>query len=276
MHHFLASILIFSVFAITNALDAKDVGLYHNKAFELLGAKYETTAPTSKVDVMANIADILSSFCEDPALELQLDSNCKKKAYEMTMKGFHKNEKGPQKIDFPFDYDPTLRRSLEMIEPTLSELDENNFDEVLNTLTEIQNEIISAEDVNQVHKVVAISGSSIAIESLKLWYGAFTEPNHYLHNFISPQKQRHRNLQSLTITLDFSRINAIVNADVSGALRGAFESLALIPFLVFYPPAFPLIALYTGTIASAAEGANGAATDDTTDGTDNRDTANGN
>lgn len=254
-------LLLFACSVVTHALDAHEVGLYHTKAFELLGEKYATTGPNNKLDVMSDTADVLSSFCEDPVLELKLDFDCKSKVDEMITKILHANGKKPQTIEFPADFDPLLRMNLEMIKTTLSRLDENNFDDVLQSLTNIHNDLSNMENVDEAHKLIAISGSSIAIESLKLWHGAFTDSNHYLRNLVSYRQQNRRNLQ--TVEIEFGPIMDVVNADVTGAVTGTFDTFFSLPFLIFSPPMFPLMALYFGIIASAnaasdsGEGADG-------------------
>ena len=266
------TILLLLACSVTNALEAHDVGFYHTKAFELLGEKYATTGPRDELDVMSDIADVLNSFCEDPMLELKLDFDCETKVYEMTEKMFHVEEKQPQVVGFPSDFDPHLRKNLEMIQPALSRLDENNFDEVLNSLTKIHNEILNSEQSNEAHKLIAISGSSIAIESLKLWHGAFTEPKHFLRNLISYRQQNDRELQSVgdiidgviegigdvvedviegIENIDWGVINHVVNSDVVGAIGGTFNTVLEIPFIIISPPLIPIMALYFGVLASA-------------------------
>merc|ERR1712071_164733 len=88
-------------------LSPKDVGAYHTDAFEKLGALYKEKLPKSKLDAIADISNIMSSYC---AVD---DHECKVYAYKTALEHFHSRPKnGLPKVSYPDDFDLKAKASI--------------------------------------------------------------------------------------------------------------------------------------------------------------------
>lgn len=234
-----------SLIASTQAMEAHEIGDYHTQVFDMLGERYAVSKPESTLDVMMDVSEILASFCPKE------DEGCESRAHALTLQGFHAAQNGPLEIDYPEDFDPKLKQHIDNIYSTIDLLDQDNLNEIVDTLTEIHENIKNADVENELHKVVAIGGSSIAIESTKLWHETFTNPNHPLHGVVVDPKGQNRNLQTIAININLDVVFDIIKNDITGAIFGTIQGIVLFPFIVVSAPVLPLVMFFYGTIASA-------------------------
>jgi len=155
-------------------LKPEDAGLLHTAAFEDLARLHKDGLPDSELDLMSDISEIMAEYCDSD------DSFCKNLAYENTLKAFHVGQR-PTEIEYPSDYHPELRTSIDDVFKTMKQIDYDNLDEIVDTLEEIANEMNDIEDVNELHLTGALAAASVAKESIKLWHNVYiTSKNHPL------------------------------------------------------------------------------------------------
>ena len=73
-----------------------------------------------------------------------------------------------------------MRVKLEEVFAVLPMLDENNLDDVLQTMEAKEADIETMSDVNALSKFMALSLVSVAMESTKLWHGIFFDEKNAL------------------------------------------------------------------------------------------------
>jgi len=223
-------------------LKPEDAGLLHTAAFEDLARLHKDGLPDSELDLMSDISEIMAEYCDSD------DSFCKNLAYENTLKAFHVGQR-PTEIEYPSDYHPELRTSIDDVFKTMKQIDYDNLDEIVDTLEEIANEMNDIEDVNELHLTGALAAASVAKESIKLWHNVYiTSKNHplsYLKSDHSRKLQRRRPLQTLfkvaeadTNGVLYHGIN-MYNAIGTGSAQAlvSFISVAIVTISYFAIPA---------------------------------------
>jgi hypothetical protein len=151
---------------------ANAVGQAHTDAFEMLSEKYSDPLqrPESQDEMLKELSEIMASFCDhEPTKE-----SCQKIArnYQVFL-----NSNG----EYPEDFDENLLVLLDDIYTTLNNLQEDNVEEVLEKLNVLETKMNDVE-ADPVHKVIAMSGASVAIESTKLWTKVYTDSSHPLYH----------------------------------------------------------------------------------------------
>ena len=73
-----------------------------------------------------------------------------------------------------------MRVKLEEVFAVLPMLDENNLDDVLQTMEATEADIEAMSDVNALSKFLALSSVSVAMESTKLWHDVFFDERNAL------------------------------------------------------------------------------------------------
>jgi len=197
-------------------LKPEDAGLLHTAAFEDLARLHKDGLPDSELDLMSDISEIMAEYCDSD------DSFCKNLAYENTLKAFHVGQR-PTEIEYPSDYHPELRTSIDDVFKTMKQIDYDNLDEIVDTLEEIANEMNDIEDVNELHLTGALAAASVAKESIKLWHNVYiTSKNHPLTSLKSDHS---RKLQAELPTNEdafgpLTVVYEVVSADIKSALDG--------------------------------------------------------
>ena len=228
------------------------MGRYHTDAFDKLARIYSRKKPRSKIDMMMDLSKIVSSYCDEG------DSECLSNVYRSIIKEFHLAQNGPRKVDFPEDFDPKLEKLMKDVDSTLDLLNgegdgdsDHDFEEVVEKLTTLQNEIRNTAVSNDTHKIAALCGASVAIESAKMWheaYGDVDHPLYGLHDVVyysnsgsrndedesDGAKGRMRRTRGRKLQLNLSPSD-IVRADTNGAVAGVFETIADAPLSVLRP-----------------------------------------
>jgi len=247
-------LLLGGFFSTIQALEPEEVGAFHTKAFEELGAKYASNRPKSRIDVMADMSNILSAFCHTE------DAECESRIHAITLKGFHSAQSGSPIVEYPEDFEQELIEHLDAIHDTINLLQHDNLHDIVTTLTQLHDAIRNMENVNQSYKDIAVGASSIAIESTKLWHDTFTKPDHNLHSLIAEHHKETRKLQDVTnetvIVVNLGIIPRIISADILGAVNGTLNAFFEVPFFFLAPYLLPFMLLYYGTIASTASSFN--------------------
>jgi len=164
------------LFAISGLLP-RDVGAYHTDAFERLGEIYKSEKPKSKLDTMIDISNILSNYCGEGNHE------CVANAHKATLQQFHAAEQKNTEISYPQNFDETAKKSMELILAIVNDVNENNYDETIGSLSQIREDLENMED-KQGHLAGAIATASVAIESTALWHSVLTNPEHNLHETV--------------------------------------------------------------------------------------------
>jgi len=248
----LVAVLLVSTLANIKALAPEDIGEHHTLIFNLLGEKYATEKPQNKLGIMSDVRNLFETHYNEDFLDGQAIYN-----HNVEMKEFQSIL--GKDVEYPEDFDLELKEHLHKMRSTLTLLGDENLDDILNRLTEIHEDIVDATNVNELYKTIAIGGSSIAVESLKLWYETFTNIDHPLHSLIvSPEDSANheRGLQG-TITIDIpygsfvEAVADIVVADVDGAMGGTLELLNDNPGLIFAVPLLPFVLIFYAIFGSA-------------------------
>lgn len=196
-------------------LEPRDVGAYHTDAFEKLGKIYRSNKPNSKLDTMINISNILSNYCGVG------DHACQADAHKTTLEQFYVAEQQRTETIYPKDFDETAQKSMELVLAIVRDVNENNVEESIVSLSQILEDLESMED-RQGHLAGAIATASIAIESTTLWHNVLTNPEHDLHETVTDtlELRRHGDRRAQLYVVDSARI---IEADVLAAVS-AFVS----------------------------------------------------
>jgi len=197
-------------------LTPRDVGAYHTDAFEKLGQIYRSNKPKSKLDTMINISNILSSYCGVG------DHRCKANAHKTTLEQFYAAEQKRAETIYPSNFDETAQKSMELVLAIVRDVNENNFEESVMSLSQIREDLENMEDGNG-HLAGAIATASIAIESTTLWHGVLTNPEHNLHETVTNTLELGRNGDRRTqlFVVDSAKI---IEADVTATVAAFVSS----------------------------------------------------
>jgi len=218
-----------------------DVGTYHTLALERLGEKYEQKLPKNHDEVIEDLSEIVSSFCENGDLScVDFTRNLIYNEYHSVMKG------NKREMNIPRGFHPLLAEKLDIMASSIFQLNEYNVDEIVHSLTTLKEQAEALQSVDEVHKAATLAALSVAIESSKLWHSVYFDEDHPLHfeekfksNELELFDNGHRHTQSeLVVTIDAS----VICADVCGVWNMTIKT-------VFAEPKF--FALITGLFAVA-------------------------
>ena len=169
----------------------------------------------------------------------------------------------PTAINYPENFDVNLKDSIDKTLSTVNELNELNVDEIVEQLKQIQDDLEGFDvDVDlEAYRTLSLAGVSVAIESTKLWHSVVYDAEHDLHEVVV--SGGHRNLQLLS-DLEFPKpdLVTIINADIAGAIDGAFQVLSQ-NASVFFMPTDLIGQTFLYAIAGSAKGALASATNST-------------
>jgi len=205
-------------------LSPRIVGAIHQDAFEKLGQKYSIEKPISPIDVIVDIVNIVSPYCQKG------DSTCVSNIYETAVHEFHSSQNGRDNFLYPDSLDIEVRILLDELFSVVDSIDENNLDEVVNTLTMIEDELENLVDVDERSQLAGLASASVAIESSKLWHEAVSDTIHPLHDMIGyfSDEGATRKMQSSALdssTIDKWPISKLVRPDVEAALASGMSLL---------------------------------------------------
>ena len=178
-----------------------------------------------------DMIDIVSTYCETEA--------CIKSVHQSAFSHFN-FQVTHMRDAYPNDLDPAVKNHLESIESTILLLgDTDDAEEVVETLTELQNGLRESSDINESDKNLGLAAGSIAIESTKQWTTVLNDPDHPLNAVdgigMRPGHQFHRNLQ-FTFGVDLEALFQAANITKTHLII-FFDVLALVMFLGFPIPA---------------------------------------
>lgn len=221
---------MFSSLIASRSLTAADVGAMHTDAFRRLGELYENKSEPTKLELIADVAEIAASYCPSD------DAGCVAKAYESTLKTFSA-PKNVQEPKYPANYDEELKAHMETFYSALRSNKGKSLDEMVEELEDIRANIEDLENVNEEYKHASLAGVSVGIESAKLWHEVVNDPEHGLHNVNGGR----RKAQSITVQLNeidwldifgipgcgFNGVinNSVVEADAVAATNTATETV---------------------------------------------------
>lgn len=191
----------------------------------MLAKLYSKEKPNNRTEMMLDSSDILTTlFCSNG------DTDCHADMLQVSRKQFHDANDNvlPGDIYYPNNFDSKLMEFMNEMEYIVNGVTLDNVDDVLEQLNTIQSDIESL-DVNAAlniradHKVLALSGLSVAKESVALWNKVYSDPSHPLHGVHDPSyyfdKTKHghgRKLQNLDLV-------AIIMADIRAALNSGTD-----------------------------------------------------
>jgi len=224
-------------------INPEKVGELHNEAFEKLSNKYSERLPESEFDLMSNVGEVMaSSFCPNQ------DSFCDSFVYKTTMDEFYSGNTGNnQEIKYPEGFNKDIKELLTVTESTIVNMNADNFEEVINELTVVMDDLQSMENVPSDQQAMAIASVSVAKGSSELWFNAYTDPNHKMHgamtekvNKVAHEMNRRRRLDEteavIVVEIEgrywdgiLQLIVGSVLADYFGMIRGGLTVLELIP-----------------------------------------------
>lgn len=217
-------------------IEPPKVGSLHTVAFEKLSDIYAEKLPENEYDLMVAVGEVMSdSLCPKE------DSFCDAFVYQTTLEEFSSTN---EKIKYPEGFNKDIQKLLEATETTIFSLDEDNFEDVMDELTVIMDDIENMENVPQDEKAMAMASISVAEESGKLWYDVYTNPNHKLNSVMiekADKINRRRRLDETDVAIIVVEVEGrywdgileliigSIIADYFGAIRGGLKVLELIP-----------------------------------------------
>jgi len=211
-------------------LKAQDVGLLHTEAFDQLGDIFSNKENMDSVDMMMEVSKISAAFCPPN------DAQCSANAYKATVTEFDRASSGNRIIEYPKDFNLEVRAQLNKMHRTMRDYDGSEYEHVMHTLEEIQNDLQDMENVDTASQIVGLSSVSVAMESTKLWTSAYSDPEHKMHRSLTANgHEGHRKLQIV--------YEEVILADVNATLANAIDLLDTLgtnnPFSIFaVPPVF--------------------------------------
>ena len=201
----------------TYTLNPQYAGTMHTEAFEILSDMYSVQKPSSRKDMVTDASVIMASFCEEG------DSSCKANALPLAIQHFRDAENDVQGINYSDDFDPKLMVSIQDLESAIKKIGFHNVDNILDEIMSIRTNIEDTDYAQAHHKDAALSGLSVAYESIELWNKVYSNssrplygihyPSHYFQNDSDKNRGNNRKLQNINIA-------GIVMADFQGGLNG--------------------------------------------------------
>lgn len=219
--------------AQTRALRAEDVGSLHTEAFLKLEEKYLDRNPSSKIELMNDVSEVLASFCEEN------DSACRSNSYKATMQQFHYNDKKDKlsKYVVPESLDDQVREKLNSAFNIVDTINDKNVNDKVAELSEIQNEISDLRDVAEADKIIGVASVSVGQESALYWTNTFNDKDHAFKDVLVNIEDGDRRLQ-VTGNLTFSQLfplawSDVISSDMAGAVNHSITEVNTTPNIVF-------------------------------------------
>lgn len=210
-------------------LKANDVGALHTDAFEQLAEVINGRDSISDVDMMMEVSKISASYCPPT------DGLCLGNAYKATVSEFKENQSGYRPVVYPKDFNPEVRVQMNKMHKAMANYDGSQYEKVMDTLGEIQDELEDMKDVDTASQVAGITSVSVAMESTKLWTSAYSEVEHPLHDSLKASLPMHEGHRKLDIVYE-----DVILADVNSTLSNSIALLKKLgtdnPFSVFAVP----------------------------------------
>lgn len=212
--------IVLSLVAVVSAaerdlrrLSPEDIGVVHNEVLMEIADMYKSGyQPKTSVDLMMDLSELLEGYCATD------DAECRDLAYEGTLTEFsRKGKRQLSKIEYPDDFNVDLIESINKIDSTIKQINEDNVDDIVATIEEITAEIRDMGDVHAFQQTIALSAASIAKESTKLWHEVFhTDQNHPL--------RRLQDVEILGVPLE--DVNELSDTEILGPFEGTYDVIA--------------------------------------------------
>jgi len=198
-------------------ISPNDAGAMHTAAFEELGNIYKNKRPSSDVEFMLNVGNVMSTFCpkDDPTYQ----------PHRVAMQSFQKIQNGAQKITYPSDFDKNLQTSIENTFTAIKALNVLELDEVMGKLASIRSDLEEMDYDKEIYHMLSLGGVSIAMESAKLWHSSIHDSEHDLHKTMTGGNRR---LQGFNLPI-------IVASDIVGFIEGGLTELVSNATAFFHP-----------------------------------------
>lgn len=232
--------------------EPRDVGEFHSDAFRRLEEVYggkssdEKTLTTRHND----FSNIISSYCDEGSealCELGMDWAKEKIKRHLARSDPHSIAKtGRFPVTYPRGMHSDLRASLENVFLTIDHLDPHNVEEIADTISKIEEEIEAMEHVDPAHQKMALSATSVAIESTNLWHGVYYNEDHPLrarhHDDDGADKRRlQASIEGIgdlygsgtMIIEDFFNLFTVCNNGLSFIIGGDIAGVLLTPVSIF-------------------------------------------
>ena len=175
----------------TNRLSPKDAGRLHTEIFEQFATQYysqrQDIYKTNKQQKENDFVELMNkSFCDNQDNKYSMQCSQLIDNIQTQTKDWISTQdpRSGRIVDFeyPAFMEESLRAKLEEVFAVLPMLDENNLDDVLQTMQTTEADIETMSNVNALSKFMALSTVSVAMESTKLWHGVFFEERNALKN----------------------------------------------------------------------------------------------
>jgi len=226
-------------------LSPDDVGAFHTDAFEKLADMYAVKKPSSRIEMLKDMSNVVASYC------VEGDYECTANAYKSALKEFHLAEQEPRtEVTYPEDFNSELLASINEMSDATANFVNGDVNEYLDVMLSLKEKVEDMENVNEAYKSATLYGISIATESSKLWLATYSDADHPLYgvhdeSFFSKEDGNNRRLQ-------FDPI-AIVTADVTAGIQAAIDAFLDNPLLFVGTPQFlALPAIFAALPASLA------------------------
>ena len=191
----------------------EDVGPLHNEVFDQISDMYNAGYKAeSKLDLMMEVSKIMEGYCAEDDVE------CRNLAYQGTLTEFQGGHGKLSDVEFPDDFHAGLKESINKIDSTIKQINDENLDEIVSTIEEITNDIREMGDVNVIQQSIALSAASIASESTKLWHAVhFGEEDH-------PLRRLQSGIEVVGVPLE--DIQDLSDTEILGPLEGTYDVIS--------------------------------------------------
>jgi len=166
-------------------LEPEDVGRMHTEAFDKLGELVNERGGLTDIELMHEVSKISAAYCPKG------DGLCQANAYKASLDEFENSKNGKRLINYPGHFDAEVRAHMNRMHRTIKGFKGDNFEEVMETLHEIQTDLQDMKDVDFASQATGLATISVAMESTELWKNAYTEKQHPLHRHLANGSKNH-------------------------------------------------------------------------------------
>jgi len=212
--------------------DPRTAGSMHTEALVQLGGLVGKEE-MSREQLMEEVGKISASFCSDD------DVLCASNAKKASLDEFERASHGNRIIEYPKDFDVEVRAQLNKMHRVLRDYDGSTYEEIMETLSQIQKDIEDMKDVDYSAQITGLAAVSVALESTELWTNAFSNEEHSFHrSLVKSTRNGERKLQSY---------EGVITADINATIAMTIEFIQDLgtgnPFLFLGIPPIILISV---------------------------------
>lgn len=196
----------------TKKIFISDIAIYHQRSFNMLGAKYANgKQPSSLAAVNNDMMNALGEICDG-------NVRCLGKLEEAREDVDNTFKDGKIAMKYPDGMDATSKAIMRSVYSTVEVLEKDNLADVVAGLKTLGEEVLAMEDKNKFTMRV-LAAIEVAKTSSQTWHAAFYDPTHPLNPLINGKIKGSEGADETCITLWlFGRTSIVVIGDIMGVM----------------------------------------------------------